>query len=348
MSKRKTKQIFKLTILTCTFISLFFIPWPLLKAKLTPLPQTIQEQVNLSKDYGFDGIIVCVNKKGRESEFYTSGFKNRESQTPTDPHALFKIGSVGKLYTAVSITKLAYQNRISLDETLADYFPEFIGRIENANAITLRMMVRHRSGIPDYTRTPEYWAHPKETDKERLELVLDTSSDFIPDKRFSYSNTNYLLLSKIIEKVTGENKIEFIKKEILNPLKLNNTFGSIKNVNLENVMSGYYVGYENDLKTDDNGIMLATADDLSKFIRALNDGSVFKNKIEHDMYTSLYEYEHTGMMPGYQTIAKYHKEIDAVIIQFTNTTDFDGYHWSLSEIMYTRVLKIIHKTSEAK
>jgi CubicO group peptidase (beta-lactamase class C family) len=320
-----------------------FIPWPIIKAKLTPLPDTIQEQVDKSTDYGFDGIIIYVDKKRNEPKHYTSGYKNREDKTPTDPHSLFKIGSVSKLYTALAITKLACHEQISLEETLNDYFPELSRRIENMDIITVGMLVQHRSGIPDYTTTHNYWAHPKETDEERLELVLDKPSNFNPGKRFQYSNTNYLLLSKIIEKVTGEEKFQYVKKEILEPLNLTSTYGSIKDVNLVDVMSGYYVGYENDLKTDDNGVMLATAEDLGKFIRALNEGTVFEDQKEHELYSSLYEFEHTGMMPGYQTIAKYHEDIDAVVIQFTNTTDFDGYNWSMSEVMYKRIMKSIRK-----
>ena len=107
-------------------------------------------------------------------------------------------------------------------------------------------------------------------------------------------------------------------------------------------MSGYYVGYDQDLKTENTG-MLATAEDLGKFIRALNDGSVFRNKKEQEIYSSIYRYDHTGLVPGYQTIAKYYKDIDAVVIQFTNTTNFDGYNWNLSEVMYSRIVKIIRK-----
>jgi len=254
---------------------------------------------------------------------------------------LFKIASVSKLYTALAITKLVSNGHLSLNKTLADYFPELVGRIENADRITVRMMVQHHSGIPNYTDTKNYWVHPKQNDKERLELVLDLPANFEPNEDFEYSNTNYLLLSELIEKVSGERKFKYIKENILEPLNLNNTYGSIQDVNLDDVMSGYYVGYENDLKTDNNGLMLATAEDLGKFIRALNDGSVFKDKKEQEIYNSIYEYEHTGLIPGYQTIAKYHKEIDAVIIQFTNTVNFDGYNWSLSEIMYRRVLKIV-------
>lgn len=78
------------------------------------------------------------------------------------------------------------------------------------------------------------------------------------------------------------------------------------------------------------------------FLRALNDGSLFENG-EQEIYSSLYEYDHTGLIPGYQSIAKYHKDIDAVVVQFTNTTDFEGYNWNLSEISYNRIVKILRR-----
>ena len=343
MTKKKSKRIIRILLFLGTIISLYFVPWPIVTAWIKPLPNTVQEQVNKAADYGFDGIIVCVNKTGNQTELYTSGYKNRENKIPTDPNSFFKIASVSKLYTALAITKLVNNGRLSLDKALADYFPELIGRIENADKITLRMMVQNRSGIPNYTDTKNYWAHPKQNDKERLELILDLPANFEPNENFEYSNTNYLLLSQIIEKASGVTKFQYIKENILEPLNLNNTYGSIQEVDADDVMSGYYVGYENDLKMDDNGVMLATAEDLGRFIRALNDGSVFKDKKEQEIYGSIYKYEHTGLIPGYQTIAKYHKDLDAVIIQFTNTVDFDGYNWSLSEIMYNRIVRIVRE-----
>ena len=88
--------------------------------------------------------------------------------------------------------------------------------------------------------------------------------------------------------------------------------------------------------------MLATAEDVGIFLRALNDGSVFKEG-EKEIYSSIYVYEHTGLLPGYQSIAKYHKDIDAVVIQFNNSSNFDGYDWSLAEIIYGRIIKILKK-----
>jgi CubicO group peptidase (beta-lactamase class C family) len=305
-----------------------------------PLPDTIQEQIGESIEYGFDGMIVYIDQKGKEPEFHARGWKNREKKIPADPHALFKIASIGKLYDAVSITKLVSDKRVSLNKTLADYFPELVGRIEHAERITLKMMVQHRSGIPNLTDTPNFWTDPPKSNKEALERILDLPADFEPGKKYEYSNSNYLLISELIEKVVGYPKFQFIQEEILLPLGLKNTFGSIHEVNLEDVMSGYHVGVDEDLKTADYGSMLATAEDVGIFIRALNDGSLLKNG-EKEIYASMYEYNHTGLIAGYQSIAHYHKDMDAVVIQFTSTTDFEGYNWNLSEISYNRIVNIL-------
>ena len=151
-----------------------------------------------------------------------------------------------------------------------------------------------------------------------------------------------MLISQLIEKKLGYNQFQYIEEEILTPLKLKNTFRSIHDINMEELMSGYYVGVEEDIKTTDYGSMVATAEDVGIFLRALNDGSLLNNK-EREIYSSIYVYEHTGLIPGYQSIAKYHKDIDTVVIQFVNTTDFDGNTWSLSEIVYNRIVKILKR-----
>ena len=343
MMKSKLKLVIRILLFLGTVISLYFVPWPIVFAWIKPLPNNIQEQVDKAADYGFDGIVVCVNKSGNKCEFYTSGYKNRENKIPADPNSFFKIASVGKLYDAVAVAKLVRDGKLSLDKTLSDYLPELKGRIEYADKITLRMLVMHRSGIPNFTDTYMHWAAPKETENEQLALILDKPANFKPGEDYEYSNTNYLLLGRIMTRVLGYDKFQYIQNEILNPLNLKHTFGSIHEVNIDDVMSGYYVGYDVDLKTDNIGSILATAEDLSIFIRALNDGSVFRDKKEQEIYTSIYKYEHTGLIPGYQTIAKYHKDIDAVVIQFTNTVNFEGYNWNMSEIMYNKIVKIVSK-----
>ena len=339
MTKKKSKQILKIVFIMASIGSLYFVPWILVKAWILPLPNTVQEQVDEAIGHGFDGMIVYVDEGGKPPAFYAGGWKDRENKIPTDPKALFKIASISKLYVAVSIAKLAKNNRLSLDGTLADYFPELVDRIENAEKITLRMMVQHRSGIPNFTDNPKYWQDEQENGKRALEFALDLRASFAPDEDYEYSNTNYLLLRQIIEKVTGYNHEQYIKEEILIPLGLKNTFFSLNEVNLDDVMSGYYVGYDEDFKAREYG-MLATAEDIGIFIRALNDGSVFKEG-EQEIYSAIYEYEHGGLVVGYQSLAEYHEDIDTVVVQFINTTDFEGYEWNLSEIIINRIVKIL-------
>lgn len=338
----KAKQFFRIVLFVGTFISLWFVPWVLVKAWIVPLPDSVQAQVDQTLSYGFDGVIVYVDEAGKPPAFYTAGYHNKQEKIPARPNALFKIASISKLYVAVAITKLAHNNQLSLDKTVADYFPELVGRIENANEITLRMMVQHRSGIPNFTDNPDFWKNQPNTNIDVLEYALDIPADFQPNKGYAYSNTNYLLLSRIIEQVTGGSRQDYFKKEILGPLGLKNTFGSLDDVPLDDVMSGYYVGIEKDFKNENNGMMIATAQDVGIFLRALNDGSLL-NEDEMEIYTSIYEFNHGGLAPGYQCMAEYHKDIDAVVIQFMNTTDFEGYQWNLLQITHSRVVNILRK-----
>lgn len=339
MTKKQTTRIVRIVLLIGTAISMFYVPWILVWAWILPLPATVQEQVNEAIDHGFDGIIVYVDEAGKPPAFYTAGWHDRKNKIPANPQALFKIASISKLYVAVAITKLVNDKRLSLDKTLADYFPELVGRIENTEKITLRLMVQHRSGIPNYTDNPDFWESRQNSNKDALDFALDLPANFEPDKDYGYSNTNYLLLSRIIEKVVGYSRQQYFKEEILIPLGLNNTFGSLSEVDLDDVMSGYYVGLDDDFKSEDIG-MLATAEDVGIFLRALNDGSLF-DEGEQEIYSSIYVYEHTGLVPGYQSIAKYHKDINTIVIQFVNTTDFEGYNWNTSEIVYSRIVKIV-------
>ena len=339
IKNKKAKWIVRTLLLIGTVVSLFFVPWILVKAWILPLPDTVQEQVEEAIGYGFDGMIVYVDQAGKQPQFYTGGWKDREKKIPADPKSLFKIASISKLYTAVAATKLVKEKRLSFDKTLADYLPELNERIENADEITLKMMIQHRSGIPNFTDNPAFWKNEEENGKNALDFALDLPASFKPDKGYEYSNTNYLLIRKILDKVLGYNHNEYIKEKILKPLELKNTFFSINDVDLTYVMSGYYVGIEEDFKARDFG-MLATAEDVGIFLRALNNGSVFEEG-EQEIYP--YEYNHGGLVIGYQSLAEYHKDIDAVVVQFINTTDFEGYEWNLSEIIINRIVKIIKK-----
>jgi len=351
--KKRIVLILRIVILVMAIICIVvFPPWDGIWAWIKPLPDTVQEQVNDAIGHGLDGIIVYVDEAGQPPAFYTAGWKDRDNKIPADPQAFFKIASIDKLYVAVATVKLVNDQSLSLDDTLADFFPELVGRIENADHITLRMMLKHRSGIPNYTDQPGFlWDDPPETSRESLELVLDLPADFEPDEKYSYSNTNYLLIREILDKVLGYSHSQYIREQILIPLELNNTFFSLHEVDIDDVMSGYYVGEETDFKHIDFG-MMATAEDVGIFLRALNDGTLL-NDNEQAIYSSVYEYEHTGWVLGYYSIARYHKDIDTVVVQFVNTNGgtpiapfFDtqgGTKVMVSNVVYNRIVRILHR-----
>lgn len=333
-------------LIVASLFSLFFVPWLLVKAWILPLPDTIQEQLDEAVSHGFDGVIVYVDQVGAPPAYFTSGWHNREAKIPAKPQALFKIASISKLYDAVAVTKLVSEGRLDLDKTIADYLPDLVGRIEYADKISLRLMIQHRSGIPNFTNAPNFWAAPTQSYKESLALIIDKPANFEPGDDYEYSNTNYLLINKIMDNALGYANFQFIQQSILMPLNLTHTFSSLNEVDIENVMSGYHVGHPFDLKADEHG-MLATAEDVGIFLRALNDGSIF-DRGEQKIYSSIYKYEHAGWVPGYQSFATYHKDLDAVVIQFYSTTDPKLYNWNLSEIINSRIAKILKKQKKEK
>ncbi len=340
--KRLLKIILPIVAISC---SLMFIPWVIVRAWLAPLPDTIQEQINSAINLKLDGIILYVDEKGKPPTLYTAGWKNRENKVPADPQALFKIASISKLYIAAATARLINDQELSLNDTLAKLLPELADRIEHANKITLSMLLQHRSGIPDWIDDPAFpWDKPLIQVDKILQLVLDEPSKFEPGSRYAYSNTNYLLIGKILDKILGYTHHQYIKTEILAPLRLTQTYGLLSEVDSNKITSGYDTHYERDVKMLDfvssGSSMVATAQDVGVFLRALNDGTLL-DKDEQAIYSSIYKYEHTGLLPGYQSIARYHKDIDAIVIQLVNTSG--GYSWTISEIVYNRIIKILKK-----
>ena len=126
MTKKQIKRILRIVFIIASISSLFFVPWLLVKAWILPLPDTVQEQVDEAIGHGFDGMIVYVGQAGEQPQYFASGWHDRESKIPAKPHALFKIASISKLYDAVAVTKLVNDGRLSLDKTIANYFPELV------------------------------------------------------------------------------------------------------------------------------------------------------------------------------------------------------------------------------
>ncbi|MEM7366413.1 MAG: serine hydrolase domain-containing protein [Pseudomonadota bacterium] len=326
--------------------AIVFVPWAWFWTWVAPLPNTVQEEVDDAMHRGLDGIIIYVDRTGQSPSTYTAGWKDRDQQIPMAAGTLFKIASISKLYIAAATVKQVHAGALSLDDTLAVLLPTVADRISNADTITLRMLLRHRSGIPNFTDDPDFsWTEPPTDTKAAIELVFDERERFTPDTRYQYSNTNYVLIGYILDKVLGYHHQQYIREVILQPLGLNHTYGQLDDVDLDDVASGYFHNYEPDLKTTDyllpGGSMISTAEDVSLFLRALVSGSVFSHE-ERLLYESVYPYEHTGEIPGYQSIARYHPDIDAIVVQLVNTNG--GNTVMMHTATYRRVVNILRKS----
>ncbi len=346
LNKTRTVRVLRIIMPIVAVISaVIFVTWNAALLWITPLPDTVQAELENAVNQGFDGIIVYIDQQGEAPALYAAGLNNRAAQIPAAPQTLFKIGSISKLYIATAATKLVHDGRLSLDDTLADHLPEMVGRIEYADQITVRMMLQHRSGIPNFTDQPDYpWFETLPDRNAYLAFALDQPADFEPGRRYRYSNTGYLLIGNILDKVLGYSHHDYIHSEILEPLGLDHTYSLLSQVDSNDVMSGYYYDVEPDLKELDHispgGSMIATAQDVGIFLRALNDGSLL-NAEEQAIYASIYEYGHNGWVPGYQSIARYNEDTDTIVVQFVNDTGGDTE--ATTHVVFNRIVGIARK-----
>lgn len=340
----RPKKIIGLSIILMSLLgTLFFTPWTLLGLWLSPLAENPQQELNNIVDYDIEGCILYVDHAGKAPQSYAAGFNNRAAKTKADPQSLFRIASISKLYIAAAATKVIQSGKLSLDDKLEHLLPFLKGRVQYADQISLKMLIQHRSGIPNYINHPDFpWFDLFKENRPALDLVLDSEADFKPGTKYAYSNTNYLLLAAILDSTLGYSHHRYIDSNLLMPLGLSHTFNQESEIDTSQLMSAYFPDYEPDIKGNNyihpGGSMIATAEDVGRFVRALNDGSLFTAE-ENSLYEELYPREHTGHLPGYVSIARYDAELDAVIVLFMNTSGDEA--WGLLEGCYRRVRKIL-------
>ncbi|MGH9873095.1 MAG: serine hydrolase [Pyrinomonadaceae bacterium] len=169
------------------------------------------------------GAAVIVVKDGKVVFRKGYGLANVELGVPVEPDMVFRLGSVTKQFTAVAILMLAEQNKLSLDDDITKFLPDYPTK---GQKITIEQLLTHTSGIKNYTSLPEWlslWRKDM-TVKEIIDLFKDQPMDFAPGERWSYSNSGYILLGAIIEKVSGQTYQEFIEKNIFTPLGMKHSY----------------------------------------------------------------------------------------------------------------------------
>lgn len=186
--------------------------------------ELIDAAINGASDSYFKGVMALAT----DDDVILFGCPGAMSidNSPADPYTIYEVGSISKTYTAVMIMKLIDQGKMTMDDTLSKYFPEY----KNGREVTIANLLNMQSGILDYVnradvffkgaeRDPqEIITTPGLTDEEFLSYLYAQELYFEPGTRTDYSNTNYHLLALIIEQITGESFRDAVKREIFDPL----------------------------------------------------------------------------------------------------------------------------------
>jgi len=257
------------------------------KAATKPAPQSVSRSVDrLIAQYAenklFNGSAIVIHK-GQVILRKGYGFANFELDVPNTPVTKFRIGSVSKQFTAALILQLRDEGKVDLDAKVTQYLPWYRG--ETGNKISIRNLLGHRSGIPNYStaaalRDIDNNAY---TGRQVAEKYLSGDLEFEPGTKFSYNNSGYYLLGLVAEAVGGKSYEDLLRVRIFEPLGMRNSGIERAVPMLSGRASGYefgFDGYENAEPIDmastvySAGAIYSTIGDMALWHRALFSGRV--------------------------------------------------------------------------
>jgi len=291
----------KKTALVIFSLVVFLFPYVI---KADDLTQKIDKLVNDYTALGTFSGTVLVAKDGNVIYEKASGMEDREANKPLTMSSRFNIGSMGKTFTAVAIMQYVEQGKLSLDSKLSEMLPEYA--FANADKITLAQILSHTAGLSNYMTHPDFDKRTKEytTIDQFLTLALEVPPVGAPGEKFAYSNTGFVVLGKIIEKLSGKNYFDYIKEKIWQPLEMNNTTVYSVNTRAENKAAGYdllpngekiYQGAF-DIPALSDGGAFSNVYDLLKYANALKGNTLLKDETKKEMFTKRANF---GPITGY-------------------------------------------------
>ncbi|MGI5995840.1 serine hydrolase domain-containing protein [Saccharomonospora viridis] len=252
--------------------------------------EILREGAQLGVDNGYPGVIGLV-RDGTDTAYVQAGLGDRFTRVPADPQARFRIGSNTKAFIATVLLQLEAEDRLSLDDTLDTWLPDVFARSgHDGSTITVRQLLNHTSGLPEYLNDPRVLAsyaanlnpYRKWEPRKLVEIALRQGATGAPGERHSYSNTNYLLAGMVIEAVTGNPPHVEVRQRIISPLGLHDTSFPTDPRPQGEWLRGYFRigGFLRDVTvsnvdiTGSAGAMVSTLDDLATFERALLSGEL--------------------------------------------------------------------------
>ena len=320
-----------------------------------------------------------------------TGYSDSEAKTLMKPTDLMLAGSVGKTFAAVLALQLVKEGKINLDDKIEKYLGKevWFNRLPNAKEITVRQLMNHSSGLVRYEFNPKFLTDLKASpDKiwkpeELIAYIFDTKANFEAGKDWDYSDTNYIVLGMIIEKVTGKKYYDLAVSRILKPLKFEKTFPQDRRI-LKGLIQGY-AGEGNDFTGKDQvlengkfiinpqfewtgGGMVSNAEDLARWAKLMYEGKAFDASLVPKMLngvpaklgrdskyglgviirksqTGVLTYGHSGFFPGYMTDMIYFPEHKISLAVQVNSSVSQNLGKPLARVLLESFETIIGKES---
>jgi D-alanyl-D-alanine carboxypeptidase len=325
----------------------------------SPMPEPAASALDAAAQQGLadaaaPGVIVAVQSPdGLFLEAYGTADPATSAPMTTDMH--HRVGSISKTYTGTLLLQLVDEGEVGLDDPVSDYLDD----VPDGDEVTLRMLADMSSGIASYTKDDawqaSYFGDPLKvwSPDELVEIGLALPPVFEPGESFDYSNTNTLLIGKVIEEVTGQTYDEVIQQRIIEPLGLTNTMWPGASADFpEPHAQGFTL--QGETATPDApanasdwnpswgwtaGELITTAADLATYARHQATGAgLISPELQRERLTGFDDYSgyglaitcsggwvgHTGELPGFNTVMLYDTASDTTLITMTNSDIASG------------------------
>lgn len=300
---------------------------------------------------------VLVAKSGKIVFKKAYGCADIELAVPNAVSTRFNIASVTKQFTALAIMQLQELGKLNVKNSLSLYIPDY----PNGDKITIHQLLTHTSGIANFSSAYKRERMQHYSLEERIALFKDQPLESNPGEKFSYADSNYILLTYIIEKASGQTYGEFLKDHIFNPLIMHDTGCDLQKPIIKMRASGYSVDINDQLVNADfidlsydagAGILYSTVDDLYKWDRALYENKIITKESLSSMFTANADYYgygwdieeseygkivyHQGRNPGFRAIIVRNLDYDICIILLSNFEhcDIQKIAFNLQRILF--------------
>lgn len=355
-----------------TIRQIYFSTAIFLTALLQPIVVKSQNQENiinpikshlkiLEKENNLSGVVL-IAKDGKPIFKETFGFSNLPDRVKNKPDTKFNLASINKMFTAIAIMQLVESGKISLQDKVGQYLLDYPNKMV-ADSVTIHQLLTHTSGMFSFWEEYDKLAKEKfKTVDDYLPLFVDKKLAFAPGSSFLYSNSGYMVLGLLIEKVSGQNYFDFVKEHIYKPSKMINTDAYELDNAIPNLATGYTMSLEEPGQWKNNSFLnptkgtpagggYSTVDDLLNFSNTLQNNILLskenttlctsgKVKFREGMYGYGFEetiinghriFGHTGGHDGVASEIMIYPDLGYTVVILTNG-EVENY-WEASNLI---------------